>query len=110
MTVRAHPFVFCAALLALPALSVAATHVVKIDGMAFAPASLAVKRGDTVVWENRDVVPHTATATATTGRGPFDSKQIAPGARWSWTAAGTGRQDYLCTIHPNMKAMLEVTE
>ena len=59
------------ALLALPALSGAATQTVTIEGMKFQPASVTVKRGDTVVWQNKDVVPHTATAA-----GKFDSKNI----------------------------------
>ena len=38
-------------------------HVVEIRGMAFHPAVLEIHRGDTVVWVNRDFVPHTATGT-----------------------------------------------
>ena len=35
--------------------------------MAFHPEVLEVQRGDTVVWINRDIVPHTATATRKSG-------------------------------------------
>ena len=38
------------------------THTVKIEGMAFVPATLEVSVGDTVEWINEDLVPHTATA------------------------------------------------
>ena len=64
----------------MPALAGAATQTVTIEGMKFQPASVTVKRGDTVVWQNKDVVPHTATAA-----GKFDSKNIDGGA-----AAGRG--------------------
>ena len=80
-------------------------HVVKIEGMAFKLATLNVKRGDVVVWENADVVPHTVTEP-----GKFDSKTIAAGSKWSWKASGTGRHDYVCTFHPGMKGTVVVGE
>ena len=47
-----------------PADPVPQRHVVEIRGMAFHPEALEVRRGDTVVWINRDMVPHTATTAA----------------------------------------------
>lgn len=92
-----------AALVALPGLAAAATHTVTIEGMQFQPATVTVKAGDTVVWRNKDLVPHTATAA-----GKFDSKSIAPGGQWSWTAKAKGRQDYVCSFHPTMKGTVVV--
>ncbi|HEX7890736.1 MAG TPA: cupredoxin family copper-binding protein [Ramlibacter sp.] len=89
--------------LLLPLAAAAATHTVTIEGMKYAPATLTVKKGDKVTWRNKDVVPHTATAA-----GRFDSKQIAPGASWTWTAKKAGTYDYICTYHPGMKATVEV--
>ena len=91
------------ALLALPALAGAATQTVTIEGMKFQPASVTVKRGDTVVWQNKDVVPHTATAA-----GKFDSKNLDAGRSWTWTAGAAGRYDYVCTYHPGMKGTVVV--
>jgi plastocyanin len=92
------------AMLALPvAAGAATTHTVTMEGMQFQPATLTVKRGDKVIWRNKDIVPHTATAP-----GKFDSKGIAGGASWSWTAKTKGRYDYVCTYHPGMKATLTV--
>jgi len=94
----------CAVALAgafLPAL--AATHTIVIDGTAFAPARATVQRGDRVTWVNKDPFPHTATA-----RGTFDSGSIAAGASWTWVADRTGTFDYVCTLHPTMKAQLVV--
>ena len=90
-------------MLAAPALALAETHTVVIDGMKFEPATLVVKRGDTVVWHNKDLVPHTATVA-----GGFDSGNIDPGRQWRWTVRGDGRIDYVCTYHPGMKAALTV--
>jgi plastocyanin len=89
--------------LALPALAAAETHTITIDGMKFVPATLTLVRGDTVVWRNQDVVPHTATSA-----GRFDSGQLATGATWSWTAKESGRLEYLCTYHPGMTGAVVV--
>lgn len=92
-----------AAALLLPLAAAAATHVVTIEGMKYAPATLTVKKGDKVRWRNKDVVPHTVTAA-----GRFDSKEIAAGASWTWTARKAGTYEYICTYHPGMKATVVV--
>src|SRR6187551_3393709 len=79
-------------------------HTVLIEGMRYQPEGLTVAAGDTVVWVNRDMVPHTATSAA----GRFDSNEIAPGKSWTHTVSVTGDFDYLCTYHPLMKAVLRV--
>lgn len=92
-----------AAALALPGIGRAATHTIRIEGMQYVPATLTVKRGDKVVWDNKDVVPHTATA-----KGVFDSGHIAVDRSWSQVMKKAGRYDYVCTFHPGMKAVLVV--
>ena len=92
-----------AALLLVPAFAAADTHVVTIEDMAFRPATVRVKPGDKVVWHNKDLVPHTATAA-----GSFDSGAIAPGKSWTWTASGKGSRGYVCIYHLGMKAIVEV--
>jgi plastocyanin len=77
-------------------------QTVVLENMQFTPAIITVHRGDTVVWVNRDLVPHTATGSA------FDSKAIAPSASWSFTPTKAGRFDYVCTFHPTMKATVVV--
>lgn len=75
---------------------------VAIDGMRFVPATLAVKPGDRVTWVNKDLVPHTVTARD----GRFDSKTIAAGGSFTWTASGNGHVEYACLYHPTMVATL----
>ena len=82
-----------------------ATHTVVIEGLKFVPEMLTVKRGDTVVWINKDPYPHTATA-----KGVFDSGAIAEGKSWKYTAEKAGEHPYLCTFHPNMKGLLRVRD
>jgi plastocyanin len=86
-----------------PALAAGQTHEVVIEGMQFTPATLETKPGDKVVWRNKDVVPHTATAAGT-----FDSGNIAAGQAWSHVMAKAGRYDYVCAYHPGMKASVVV--
>jgi plastocyanin len=82
----------------------AKTHTVTIEGMRFQPEVLTVASGDTIVWVNKDPVPHSATADA----GSFDSERIEAGASWQYTIRNRGEFAYFCTFHPAMKARLKV--
>ncbi len=80
------------------------THTVTIEGMRFHPEALTVPPGDTIVWVNRDLVPHTATSEA----GHFDSQTIQADESWTYTAAVAGDFPYVCAFHPAMKGTLRV--
>ena len=80
-----------------------AIHTVVIEGVKYEPAALTVKRGDKVVWVNKDPFPHTVTAA-----GIFDSHSIAVGASWRYVARKVGDYAYTCTLHPNMQGSLKV--
>lgn len=82
----------------------AESHVVVVEQMRFTPAELTVHHGDEVVWINRDLFPHTASADAHA----FDSGSIAPQASWHYVARERGRFPYSCTFHPTMHGMLIV--
>ena len=78
-------------------------HQVAIRSMAFVPAVLVVSVGDTVVWTNEDIVPHTATAIGT-----FDSQSMTNKQEWRYTTKKAGEYAYGCTFHPPMKGTLTV--
>jgi plastocyanin len=80
------------------------THVIVIESMRFNPPSLTVKRGDRVVWENRDLFSHTATSKA----GAFDSEDLAAHASWAYVADKEGDYPYHCAYHPTMTGRLVV--
>ena len=80
-----------------------ATHRVVIDGLKYEPETLTVRRGDTIVWTNKDPFPHTVTAP-----GKFDSHDIAADGSWKYVARSAGEYAYICTLHPNMKGTLRV--
>jgi plastocyanin len=79
------------------------THQIVIEGLQYVPETLNVKRGDIVVWVNKDPFPHTVTAA-----GAFDSKSIAAEKSWRFAASRAGTFAYICTLHSNMKGTLEV--
>ncbi len=100
--------ILAAALAAAPADVAAAdgaakTHEVVIQGLLYVPETLTVRRGDVVVWINKDPFPHTVTAA-----GAFDSGAIAAGKSWRFTVGKTGTHPYLCTLHTTMKGTLKV--
>jgi plastocyanin len=80
------------------------THTVTMENMRFQPETLTVARGDTIVWINKDLVPHTATSKA----GGFDSEVIQAEQSWRFTVQKKGDFAYVCTFHPTMTAMLRV--
>jgi plastocyanin len=99
----------CSALVLL--LQIASAHVgiagevvqVKINDLAFSPAEITVKAGDTVEWVNNDFVDHTATATS----GEWDVMIVAgQSARQEMTKPGTIK--YFCRAHPDMTGTITI--
>ena len=80
------------------------TRIVVLRGMKYLPATLTVNVGDTVVWKNEDIVPHTATARNKS----FDSGNIEPGGSWRYVAKRKGTYFYYCAFHPETKGKLIV--
>jgi plastocyanin len=81
----------------------AAGGTVRMAGLAFAPGTLTVAKGSTVVFDNDDTAPHTVTARS----GGVDSGVLDPGKQFSVTV--TDGFDYFCSIHPSMTAKIAVT-
>jgi plastocyanin len=80
------------------------SHAVAIRSFTFQPETLTVALGDTIVWTNGDVVPHTATARG----GGWDSGSLSERQSWRLVAATPGRHPYYCVFHPNMQGVVEV--
>jgi plastocyanin len=79
-------------------------HTVTIDSTSYKPAALTVRAGDTIEWVNRDFYPHTVTAAS----GAFNSRDIAAGESWSYTAETAGSFEYICKYHQTMVGTLQV--
>lgn len=70
--------------------------------IAFDPAKLSVKVGDTVTFVNEDSAPHNV---------EIDGKELgqqAQGDKVEWKAEKAGSFPYLCTIHPSMTGEITV--
>ena len=73
--------------------------------MAFHPETLELWRGDTVVWINRDIVPHTATATRKPG---WNTGSLLQGESGRYVPRRKGEEPYFCLFHPTMLGKLIV--
>ena len=80
------------------------TVEVTIEHFAFTPANVAVAAGDTIVFVNNDIVPHTATATDKS----WTTGEIAHGASARVTLPQKAGADFFCTLHPVMKGHLTI--
>jgi plastocyanin len=82
----------------------AAEHAVQIADSAFAPGTLTITAGDSVIWTNADDRPHTVTSVD----GAFDSGNVDEGASFSFTFTEPGTYTYRCEYHPDMQATIVV--
>jgi plastocyanin len=80
----------------------AKTIDIVIEHFAFTPASIEVEAGDTLVFINRDIAPHTATAT----NGSWTTRDIANGKNEAVLVPANGEGAYFCKYHPVMKGRL----
>lgn len=71
----------------------------------YRPAVLKVGVGTTVIWTNTGAVLHTVTAA---DRKSFDSKDIQPKQKFSFTFKKAGTFAYFCNYHPWMKGTVIV--
>jgi plastocyanin len=76
----------------------AAPVQVKIDNFRFEPQEITVAPGTTVVWTNRDDVPHTVTSI----EDKFHSKALDTDDAFSFTFKDPGTYEYYCTLHSKM--------
>lgn len=83
-----------------------ATDTVAIQNFAFSPATITVKVGTKVTWTNKDSAAHTVTGD--TNDGPA-SGTLAQNASYSFTFSKAGTFKYACSIHPDMKGTVIVT-
>jgi plastocyanin len=90
-------------ILTLPA--VAAGTEVNIDNFAFTPKDVTVKAGTTIVFRNRDDIPHSVVGT----KGEFHSKALDTDDTFEFTFAKAGNYAYSCGLHPQMQGRIIVT-
>lgn len=89
-----------------PATATPRTVAVDMANFAFSPAGVSVHVGDTVTWANHDTAPHDVTVTS--GPVAAHSPMLATGQTWSYMFTTPGTYDYICSIHPDMHAVVIV--
>lgn len=77
---------------------------VRIANFAFEPATLTVKAGTKVTWENYDDSPHSIVSP----RAGFRSRALDTEDTAAFTFATPGTFDYICGLHPQMKGTISV--
>ena len=81
---------------------IASTAVVVVDKLAFGAIPSNLRVGVTIIWTNRDLFRHSATA-----KGHFDV-DLPPGARRRMILTKAGAFPFVCKFHPGMKGVLKV--
>lgn len=79
---------------------------VAIYNYKFDPEVLTIPAGTTVVWTNKDEVPHSVVSSDKrfTQSGGLDT-----GDHYSYTFTDAGSYEYFCSLHPFMKGKIVVT-
>ena len=71
---------------------------VKVDNFSFSPQTITIAAGTTVIWTNRDDIPHTVVSDDKV----FKSKVLDTDEKFSYTFDKAGDFPYFCSVHPKM--------
>jgi len=77
-------------------------HVVEVEEFRFQPEDTIVATGDTIVWINRDLVPHSVTAEG----GTWPTHTLEEGQSWEMVVTDRGTFPYFCRYHPEMTGLV----
>lgn len=88
---------------ATPAAAAPRSYVVTIDKLKFGPFPTGLHKGDKIIWVNRDILRHTATAS----NHSFDV-DLQPGAKAATVLKSAGTITVVCRFHPGMRGVLSV--
>jgi plastocyanin len=88
---------------AAPAQAAPKVHTIVMNKMAYGPSPARVRAGDVILWVNKDLFRHTATA-----RDKSFNVDLAPGKSGRTLVRKPGTIAYFCRYHPGMKGQLLV--
>ena len=80
-------------------------RTVEIQALTFVPAMVVVSVGDTLVWNNHDLFPHTSTVDGAAG---WDTGLIPADSSRTAVARRPGTYNYECKVHPTMRGQVIV--
>lgn len=90
-------------LAASPAIAAPSTYTVVVEKMKFGPLPGQLRKGDAIVWVNRDFLRHSATAADRS----FDA-DLPAGAKVKTVLKQSGTIRFVCRYHPGMRGTLQV--
>lgn len=79
------------------------TYAVVIEKLKFGPIPAVLHKGDTIVWMNKDMLRHSATAA----NHSFDV-DLPAGATGKTLLKTSGAIPFVCRYHPGMRGVLQV--
>jgi len=82
------------------------TVVATIQYLRYKPNPIEIEAGETVLWMNRDALPHTVTST---DGDLLKSETLGSRDEYRQTFATPGTYDYFCLFHAQMKGAVIVT-
>ena len=82
-----------------------AEHVIEIKNFAYNPIELKIKKGDTIIWVNKDSAWHTVTSD---NGNELKSKLLNKEESYTHSFMEAGTFDYHCTPHSYMKGKIIV--
>lgn len=82
--------------------SIGTTKEISMSNFSYDPLEVTVEKGTTVVWVNKDSVPHNVVGDN------FTSGTLDPGQSFSFTFTEEGTFEYYCSFHPQMKGTVKV--
>jgi plastocyanin len=88
---------------ASPAAAATTVHTIIIDKMKFGPAPAGLRSGDTIIWVNRDMFKHSATA-----RDKSFNVDLPPKSSGKTVIRHAGTIAFYCIYHPGMAGSLSV--
>lgn len=88
-----------------PAAAAPRTYTIVIDKLKFGAAPAGVKAGDTILWVNKDLFRHTATARD----GSFNI-DLPAGKTGRTVIRKVGAIPFVCKFHPGMRGVLKVSK
>lgn len=82
----------------------ASGNLVHVKNFAFDPGTITVSVGSAVTWEFDDSISHNVTGD----NNAFSSNDLNNGQKFTFTFSKAGTYNYICSIHPRMKATVVV--
>ena len=79
---------------------------VNINGFAFGPTTLSVKKGQSINWTNGDDSPHQVSVASKS----LKTAVLLKGQTGQLKLEEAGTYEYACALHPAMKGKIEVSE